>query len=94
MSWGLTVVKIKCTEQLSKRRLLTFTKRGRGSEYNKLAPATSAVMQMLMANANANPVGCGSEDGPPDELVIASEAQPHDVHAAPVALRICAMNRV
>ena len=47
-----------------------------------------------MANANANPVGCGSEGGQPDELVIVLEAQSHCVHPAPAALRICVMNRV
>ena len=49
---------------------------------------------MSMANANPNPVGCGSEGGQPDELVTASEAQPHGVYPVPVALRICIMNRV
>ena len=42
-----------------------------------------------MAIANVNPVGCGSEGAQRD--VITSEAQPHGVHAVPVALRIDAI---
>lgn len=49
---------------------------------------------MSMANANANPVGCGSKGGQPDTLVTDPEAQPHGVHLVPVALYIRVTNDV
>ena len=60
----------------------------------KMAPATSTLMPMPMTNANMNRVDCGSKGAQPDNLVRASEAQPHGVHAVPVALRIGALNSV
>ena len=51
-------------------------------------------MSLSMANPNANPSSCNSEGAQPDVLVTASVVQTHGGHAAPVAPRIGAMNRV
>ena len=60
----------------------------------KLAPATAAAMSLPMANPNANPSSCNSEGAQPGVLVMASVVQTHGGHAALVAPRIGAMNRV